>query len=92
MSASRKISQAEARRLRRENKQLRKNLSDVRWEILRWREYHTLPEGREIFRIKDALVGHKWAASTAQALGHTILVRYYNEQLIFTALPVPEAK
>ena len=85
-----KISQREAQRLRRQVKEQSIKINGLEWDIRRWRSLNFLPEGREIFRQSNSENGLQWAISTAQKLEHTVVSRFYNGDIIFSALPSPK--
>jgi hypothetical protein len=84
-----KISQREAQRLRRQVKEQSRKITDLEWDIKRWRLSNSLPEGHEIYTYEAAPFTLQWAISTAQKLEHTVIARFYNGNIIFKALPSP---
>lgn len=87
-----KISQREARRLRKQVKDQSQRIRNLEWDIRRWRSTNSLPEGSEIYRTGNAENSLHWAISTAQKLEHTVIARFYNGEIIFKALPSPKER
>jgi hypothetical protein len=84
-----KISQAEARRLKAENKKLSQKVRDLQYSIRSWRDYMSLPEGEEIAKDETSGGSLAWALATAQKLGHTVIARWRSDRISYIALPSP---
>jgi hypothetical protein len=84
-----KISQAEARRLKAENKKLSQRVRDLQYSIRSWRDYMSLPDGQEIAADTTQGSSLHWALATAQKLGHTVIARWRIDRISYIALPSP---
>lgn len=88
----RKISQAEAYRLKSENKRLSQKVRTLQGSIRNWRNYLSLPDGTEIATTEITGGYLAWTLSTAQSLGHTVIARWHSDKISYIALPSPEAR
>lgn len=90
--ARKKISQAEANRISKENRKLHDRINDLERSIRVWRNWNQLPDGTEIAELKNVDAGHQWALSTANKLKHTVVAKFTGKSIVLVALPSPENK
>ena len=86
----RKISQAGARRLESQVARLQNKIDNLERSIRMWRNWNEIPDATEIATISAVDIGHQWAVSTAQKLGHTVIARYRDQKIVLVSLPSPE--
>lgn len=85
-----KISQAGAHRLQSQVVRLQNKIDNLERIIRMWRNWNDIPDATEIATLAAADIGHQWAVSTAQKLGHTVIARYRDGKIVLVSLPSPE--
>lgn len=86
----RKISQAGAHRLQSQVARLQNKIDNLERSIRMWRNWNDIPDATEIATLVGVDIGHQWAISTAQKLGHTVIARYRDNKVVLVSLPSPE--